>query len=98
MVMLIQRTARASTGNLGYASALSIVLFFVTVAPMLVLAAPQPEGGRRMSVWSTDPVAVRRTRPRTGRTWYIRPPRPAAGRGGFNSIVPGARSSSGTCC
>jgi putative chitobiose transport system permease protein len=38
MVMLIQQYGQGFEGNLGYASALSIVLFFVTVVPMLALA------------------------------------------------------------
>ncbi|MFD7160790.1 carbohydrate ABC transporter permease [Kribbella sp. GL6] len=38
VVMLIQQYSQGFEGNLGYASALSIVLFFVTVVPMLVLA------------------------------------------------------------
>ena len=41
-------------GNLGYASALSIVLFFVTVIPMLVLARINRRGGRMSIV--TDPA------------------------------------------
>ncbi len=55
VVMLIQQYSQGFEGNLGYASALSIVLFFVTVVPMLVLARHEPEGGRRMSV-VTDPA------------------------------------------
>jgi putative chitobiose transport system permease protein len=38
LVTLIQDYARGFTGNLGYASALSILLFAVTLVPMLVLA------------------------------------------------------------
>lgn len=38
IVMLIQQYARGFYGNLGYASALSLLLFFVTLIPMLVLA------------------------------------------------------------
>lgn len=38
IVMLIQQYARGFYGNLGYASALSLLLFFVTLVPMLVLA------------------------------------------------------------
>ncbi|OJX80340.1 carbohydrate ABC transporter permease [Leifsonia sp. 71-9] len=38
LVMLIQQYARGFTGNLGYASALSLLLFTVTLVPMLVLA------------------------------------------------------------
>ncbi|WP_427017627.1 carbohydrate ABC transporter permease [Pseudarthrobacter sp. P1] len=38
VVMLIQQYARGFYGDLGYASALSIVLFAVTIVPMLVLA------------------------------------------------------------
>lgn len=38
LVMLIQQYARGFTGNLGYASALSLLLFAVTLVPMLVLA------------------------------------------------------------
>ena len=37
MVMLIQMYSRGFSGQLGYASALSLVLFAVTVGPMLVL-------------------------------------------------------------
>lgn len=36
--MLIQQYARGFTGNLGYASALSLLLFAVTLIPMLALA------------------------------------------------------------
>lgn len=38
LVMLIQQYARGFTGNLGYASALSLLLFVVTLLPMLALA------------------------------------------------------------
>ncbi|HLT66709.1 MAG TPA: sugar ABC transporter permease, partial [Microbacterium sp.] len=38
MVMLIQQYSRGFTGDLGYASALSILMFFVTLVPMLILA------------------------------------------------------------
>jgi putative chitobiose transport system permease protein len=38
VVMLIQQYSQGFEGNLGYSSALSIVLFFVTVVPMLLLA------------------------------------------------------------
>jgi putative chitobiose transport system permease protein len=38
VVMLIQQYGQGFEGNLGYASALSILLFFVTVVPMLLLA------------------------------------------------------------
>ncbi|QNE37664.1 sugar ABC transporter permease [Leifsonia shinshuensis] len=38
LVILIQQYARGFTGNLGYASALSLLLFVVTLVPMLVLA------------------------------------------------------------
>ena len=38
IVMLIQMYSRGFTGNLGYASALSLLLFFLTLAPMLILA------------------------------------------------------------
>ncbi len=38
IVMLIQQYARGFMGNLGYASALSLVLFTVTLVPMLTLA------------------------------------------------------------
>lgn len=38
MVMLIQQYSRGFSGDLGYASALSILMFFVTLVPMLVLA------------------------------------------------------------
>ena len=38
MVMLIQMYSRGFSGHLGYASALSLVLFVVTIGPMLLLA------------------------------------------------------------
>jgi len=38
LVMLIQQYARGFTGNLGYASALSLLLFVVTLVPMIALA------------------------------------------------------------
>lgn len=38
VVMLIQLYSRGFTGNLGYASALSVLLFVITVGPMLLLA------------------------------------------------------------
>jgi putative chitobiose transport system permease protein len=38
LVMLIQQYARGFYGNLGYASALSVFLFVITLIPMLVLA------------------------------------------------------------
>jgi len=44
VVMLIQQYSQGFEGNLGYASALSIVLFFVTVVPMLVLARLNRKG------------------------------------------------------
>lgn len=37
MVMLIQMYSRGFSGNLGYASALSVLLFLITVGPMLLL-------------------------------------------------------------
>jgi multiple sugar transport system permease protein len=37
VVMLIQLYSRGFSGNLGYASALSLLLFFITVGPMLLL-------------------------------------------------------------
>ncbi|WP_394939558.1 carbohydrate ABC transporter permease [Psychromicrobium sp. YIM B11713] len=37
-VMIIQQYARGLRGNLGYASALSVVLFFICLIPMLILA------------------------------------------------------------
>lgn len=37
MVMLIQLYSRGFTGNLGYASALSVLLFLITIGPMLLL-------------------------------------------------------------
>ncbi|NUT91741.1 MAG: sugar ABC transporter permease, partial [Saccharothrix sp.] len=37
VVMLIQMYSRGFTGHLGYASALSILLFVVTLGPMLLL-------------------------------------------------------------
>jgi multiple sugar transport system permease protein len=38
IVMLIQQYARGFTGNLGYASALSVLLFVVTLVPLIVVA------------------------------------------------------------
>ena len=38
VVMLIQMYARGFSGNLGYASALSLLLFFITLGPLLVIA------------------------------------------------------------
>src|SRR5690606_13097806 len=38
VVMLIQMYARGFSGNLGYASALSLLLFAVTLAPLLLIA------------------------------------------------------------
>lgn len=38
IVMLIQQAASGSDGRLGYASALSVFLFFITIIPMLILA------------------------------------------------------------
>nr|BFF17631.1 hypothetical protein GCM10025730_11520 [Promicromonospora thailandica] len=38
VVMLIQMYARGFSGNLGYASALSLLLFVVTLAPLLLIA------------------------------------------------------------
>jgi len=38
MVMLIQQYSRGFSGDLGYASALSILMFVVTLVPMLILA------------------------------------------------------------
>jgi ABC-type sugar transport system permease subunit len=38
LVLLIQNAAAGSSGRLGYASALSVLLFFITVIPMLLLA------------------------------------------------------------
>jgi len=46
MVMLIQQYARGFTGNLGYASALSILLFVLTLIPMLVLARMNSKGDK----------------------------------------------------
>ena len=46
MVMLIQQYARGFTGNLGYASALSILLFLLTLIPMLVLARLNSKGDK----------------------------------------------------
>jgi multiple sugar transport system permease protein len=37
VVMLIQMYSRGFSGHLGYASALSVLLFLVTVGPMLLL-------------------------------------------------------------
>lgn len=38
IVMLIQQYARGFTGNLGYASALSVLLFVVTLVPLIIVA------------------------------------------------------------
>ncbi|MEU8617486.1 sugar ABC transporter permease [Streptomyces sp. NPDC048623] len=44
VVMLIQMYSRGFTGHIGYASALSILLFVLTVGPMLVLARLDRKG------------------------------------------------------
>lgn len=44
VVMLIQLYSRGFTGNLGYASALSLLLFFITLGPMLLLARLNRKG------------------------------------------------------
>ena len=46
MVMLIQQYARGFTGNLGYASALSILLFLLTLIPMPVLVRLNSKGDK----------------------------------------------------
>jgi putative chitobiose transport system permease protein len=46
LVMLIQQYARGFYGDLGYASALSVLLFVVAVVPMLVLARLNSRGDR----------------------------------------------------
>jgi ABC-type sugar transport system permease subunit len=38
VVMLIQQSASGSDGALGYASALSVLLFLITIGPMALLA------------------------------------------------------------
>jgi multiple sugar transport system permease protein len=45
VVMLIQLYSRGFTGHLGYASALSLFLFFITVGPMVLLARLNRSGG-----------------------------------------------------
>ncbi len=37
LVMLIQQTGKGLNGNLGYASAISVVLFFLTIGPLLLV-------------------------------------------------------------
>ena len=44
VVMLIQLYSRGFTGNLGYASALSLLLFVITLGPMLLLARLNRKG------------------------------------------------------
>ncbi|WP_026531243.1 carbohydrate ABC transporter permease [Haematomicrobium sanguinis] len=44
LVMLIQQYARGLQGNLGYAAALSVVLFFVCLIPMIALARLNRKG------------------------------------------------------
>ncbi|WP_309057167.1 sugar ABC transporter permease, partial [Streptomyces sp.] len=44
VVMLIQMYSRGFTGHIGYASALSILLFLLTVGPMLLLARLNRKG------------------------------------------------------
>ncbi|AGL14320.1 carbohydrate ABC transporter permease [Actinoplanes sp. N902-109] len=46
LVMLIQQYARGFYGDLGYASALSVLLFVVTLIPMLILARLNARGNR----------------------------------------------------
>jgi putative chitobiose transport system permease protein len=45
MVMLIQQYSRGFTGDLGYASALSILMFFITLVPLLLLGKLNGKGG-----------------------------------------------------
>ncbi|MET9951894.1 sugar ABC transporter permease [Streptomyces sp. NPDC006339] len=45
VVMLIQMYSRGFTGHLGYASALSVLLFVLTVGPMIVLARLNRKAG-----------------------------------------------------
>ncbi|MFF7178710.1 ABC transporter permease subunit [Streptomyces sp. NPDC008121] len=44
VVMLIQMYSRGFTGHIGYASALSLILFVITVGPMLLLARLNRKG------------------------------------------------------
>jgi multiple sugar transport system permease protein len=46
LVMLIQQYAGGFYGDLGYASALSVLLFAVTLVPMVVLARLSNRGER----------------------------------------------------
>lgn len=59
IVMLIKRTGSGLNGNLGYASALSVTLFFLTVGPLLLVAFLN-YGGR-------EKLAARRQRKATAR-------------------------------
>jgi multiple sugar transport system permease protein len=45
LVMLIQMYARGFSGNLGYASALSLLLFLITLGPLLLLARLNKQAG-----------------------------------------------------
>lgn len=45
VVMLIQMYARGFNGNLGYASALSLLLFVVTLGPLLLIARINRKAG-----------------------------------------------------
>ncbi|MBF0721357.1 sugar ABC transporter permease [Sanguibacter inulinus] len=44
LVMLIQQYSRGFTGDLGYASALSILMFFITLVPLLLLGKLNGKG------------------------------------------------------
>lgn len=48
IVMLIQRTGSGLDGNLGYASALSVALFFITMGPLLLVAYLNYGGRERL--------------------------------------------------
>lgn len=49
IVMLIQRTGSGLNGNLGYASAMSVALFFLTIGPLLLVAYLNYGGAERVA-------------------------------------------------
>lgn len=51
IVMLISRTGSGLNGEVGYASALSVVLFFLTIGPLCMVAFLNYQGPERIAAW-----------------------------------------------
>ncbi len=88
LVMLVQRTGTGLTGRVGYASAISVVVFVVTLVLML-LVLRRPEGG---DVSVMDKVRTAPEQPA---------PAPAQSRGSPTSTADGYASGNSpcaTCC